>query len=169
EGMAGGRIVHGAHGTEQAFFLLDLPMAKEDAGAILEALESLDRYPALDEDDPCAREMESEAEAWKDDGASGFGRALRRASERGEAVVVTDDDDALRSIYSVAAEAANVDGGPGFKFEAGGGVHYSISEVIERTPAYVFAALGAFTVDPDGILRTLSNARAGADDIAALR
>lgn len=167
--MTGCRIVYGGHGTEQAFFLLDLPMTEEEAGAILETLESLNSYPVLSEGDWWELESESETEAWRDYGAGDFRSELQKTVDREEDVVVIDDDDKLRSIYAVAAEAGNVDGGPGYIFEEGGGVHYSIREVVECTPVYVFAALGAFKVDPDPILRTLSSSKAGADDIAALR
>lgn len=126
--------LYGSHGYKALAYeayLGPIPLCDE----LMVALESLDKYPLLDEDDHSDLESELESEAWSDHGCSDFRRALRRLAKDTVAADYCDDlqsliDDASGGeLHMLRAEfGEQFYNGEPFVVETGCSVHFFINE-----------------------------------------
>jgi len=113
----------GGHGTFSVAIVASRELWRHDrAEELLEALEGLDNYPLLDEDELCEVEAEAEAEAWSDWIASDFARAL--PTQHGDDI----EDDDLKALYRAACDAGNVY----VEFETGGAAYIDVDKVAKH-------------------------------------
>ena len=133
-------LVHvtGDYGSEMLGYLGKLEYQNPD---LIEAIEGLESYPVADEDDESQLELEMESEAWADYGRSDFRRALAkhtRISDDRDLDLDDVPDRAIDELWYLGADAYNLNGGPGFMIEGGGGVYFLINDWIkgyEQSPS----------------------------------
>lgn len=139
-------LVHvtGSHGSQMLGFLGELD---EQSTELREAIDSLESYPILDESDESELEIEMENEAWVSYGRYDFARELCELfDELDPGFDHKHDEDELdervksahiasvfhpsyawqdiADVWRDGCEAYNINGGPGFTIEGGGGVHF---------------------------------------------
>lgn len=130
---------HGYKGLAYQAYTGPFPPCEE----LADALESMQDYCLLDDDDHSALEMELETEAWSDDGRADFVRALGGLFDEldddyehdtdalihdADGVLVEARRDLIDNLWREGCDVFNVNGGSGFCIETGCTVHFYIDE-----------------------------------------